>query len=60
MPFRREQRTNAIIGTVVGAGLVVADLLADQIAGVNARIQGSWLVEGVRCSTSFRSPPIDV
>ena len=30
--------TKAIIGTIVGTGLVVAGLLSAQIAGVNARI----------------------
>ncbi len=30
--------TKAIIGTIVGTGLVVAGLLSTQIAGVNARI----------------------
>ncbi len=30
--------TKAIIGTIVGTGLVVAGLLSAQIAGVNARV----------------------
>ena len=30
--------TKAIVGTIVGTGLVVAGLLSAQIAGVNARV----------------------